>query len=105
MKMYTNESQTAKLMELGFEEPTSAIVETIEYCDGKGLAIGHQDVIKDCNFNIGELIEMLGVHLSSIYYIKIGFWVVNAEGFEYRNDELIDALYDMIIKLKEEGVI
>lgn len=47
---------------------------------------------------------MLGVHLSSIYYIGIE-WFVNAEGIERRKDELIDALYDMIVKLKEEDMI
>lgn len=28
-----------------------------------------------------------------------------AEGIERRKEELIDALYDMIVKLKEEGAI
>jgi hypothetical protein len=55
-------------------------------------------------YTIGELIEMLGVHLSSIYYIGI-VWVVNAEGLERRSEELIDALYDMCIKLQKEEVI
>lgn len=100
MKMYLNESQTAKLVELGFEKPKSSVECELPKGDWRIGAVGIRKA-----YSIGELIEMLGVHLSSIYYIKIGFWVVNAEGFEYRNDELIDALYDMVVKLKEEGVI
>ena len=96
MKQYTTPDQTAKLIELGFEKPSSiASVEPI-------YGMGGISVAKD--YAIGELIEMLGVHLSSIYYIGIE-WFVNAEGIERRKDELIDALYDMIVKLKEEGVI
>lgn len=96
MKQYTNSEQTAKLIELGFEKPCSiASVEPIYGMGGISVAKA---------YSIGELIEMLGVHLSSIYCIGMG-WCVNAEGLERRGEELIDALYDMIIKLKEEGVI
>ena len=95
MKQYTNESQTAKLIELGQPKP--------RYYSADKYTIIHTgfDII---NYSIGELIEMLGVHLSSIYCIGIG-WCVNAEGLERRSEELIDALYDMVVKLKEEGVI
>lgn len=93
MKQYTTPDQTAKLIELGFEKP-------------KGLADAEPSsgVWVRPAYSIGELIEMLGVHLSSIYYIGIE-WFVNAEGIERRKDELIDALYDMVVRLKEEGVI
>lgn len=116
MKMYLDESQTAKLIELGLEKPKSVISysypvqseeqQAYEASLGLDTYLATVDQIEfEYAYSIGELIEMLGVHLSSIYYIKIGFWVVNAEGFEYRNDEFIDALYDMVIKLKEEGII
>lgn len=94
MKQYTTTEQTAKLIELGFEKPKSSH----RYWRGNELVINN-------NYSIGELIEILGVHLSSIYYIGMELWVVNAEELERRSEELIDALYDMILKLREEGVI
>jgi hypothetical protein len=96
MKKYTTPEQTAKLIELGVEQPKSIEV----YRDGHCVPFVEQRWV----YSIGELIEMLGVHLSSIYYIGIE-WFVNAEGIERRRDELIDALYDMILKLKEKRVI
>ena len=96
MKQFTTQEQTAKLIELGFDKPGRiASVEPLYGMGGISVAKA---------YSIGELIEMLGVHLSSIYYIGIE-WFVNAEGIERRKDELIDALYDMVVKLKEEGVI
>lgn len=96
MKQYTTPEQTAKLIELGFEPETKI----------KGVRTVHSKVKIDhvWNFTIGELIEMLGVHLSSIYYIGIE-WFVNAEGLECRREELVDALYYMIVCLKEGGVM
>lgn len=96
MKQYTTPEQTAKLIEWGFEKPKSIEV----YREGHCVPFVEQQ----WEYSIGELIEMLGVHLSSIYYIGI-VWFVNAEGMERRRDELIDALFDMIVVLKEEGVI
>lgn len=96
MKQYTSPEQTAKLIELGFAP--NAVIKEVRVVHSE-IQVDH-----DCHFAIGELIEMFGFHLSSIYYIGI-VWVVNAEGLERRSEELIDALYDMIIMLKEEGVI
>lgn len=93
MKQNLSQDQTAKLIELGFEKPSPNFYQngvTWIKCEG--------------NYSIGELIEMLGVNLSSIYCIGMG-WVVNAEGLERRSEELIDALYDMVVKLKKEEVI
>lgn len=96
MKQSTTPEQTAKLIELGFEKPCSiASVEPIYGMGGISVAKA---------YSIGELIEMLGMHLSSIYYIGI-VWVVNANGLERRSEDLIDSLYNMIVKLKGEGVI
>ena len=94
MKQYTTPEQTAKLIELGFEKPKSM----------NGEHNGWQFMPTPA-YSIGELIEMLGFHLSSIYYIGIVGWVVNAEGLERRSEELVDSLYDMVVKLKEEGII
>ena len=96
MRQYTTPDQTAKLIELGFVPEVKI----------KEVQVVHSEiqVDHDCNFTIGKLIEMFGFHLSSIYYIGI-VWVVNAEGIERRSEELIDALYNMLVKLKEEEVI
>lgn len=112
MKQYTNESQTAKLIELGFEKPCSiASVEPIYGMGGISVAKA---------YSIGELIEMLPKHTddSDTLHIEaydcIGWDVwygCHCNGDEVRveysaeNKELVDALYDMIITLKEEGVI
>lgn len=109
MKQYTTPEQTAKLIELGFEKPMWRVARKFDDQSpriaitsfGKLITSSYENVFA---YAIGELIEMLGVHLSSIYYIGIE-WFVNAEGIERRRDELIDALFDMIVVLKEEGVI
>ena len=105
MKQYTNESQTAKLMELGFDRPKSEV---------KAEQSG--DYIW-CNpaYSIGELIEMLPPHITHgdrgfISYLSIapyvqGWKVAYTHIYIMLDSELVDALYDMIVKLKEEGVI
>lgn len=106
MKQYTTHEQTAKLIELGFEKP-------------KLLYFGN-DTIGHYSYTIGELIEMLPKHTddSDILHIQaydsIGWDVwygCYCNGDEVRveysaeNKELIDAIYAMILQLKEEGVI
>lgn len=105
MKIFTNSEQTAKLIELGLEKPASiASVESINWMGGISIAKA---------YSVGELIEMLPmedrVGERSMVYDGLE-WVVN-----WDNDdgvinqvvatELIDALYDMVVRLKEEGVI
>lgn len=107
MKQFTTPEQTAKLIVLGFEKPKSRVDGEMEEILKVIVPLGEFKIpiINNCPaYSIGELIEMLGVKLSSIYYIGIE-WFVNADGLERRSEELIDALYNMIIKLKEEGVI
>lgn len=96
MKQYTDQSQTAKLMELGFADPKSVakITYVERYCCGYESA-----------YSIGELIEMLG-GVSELEITRYGSgWGVYDELRAFTCEELIDALYDMIIMLKEEGVI
>ena len=97
MKQYLSPEQTAKLIELGFENPI--------------------DGLFDMHYSIGELIEMLPIELEDVginttLTIHFDNNIANVEyigvfGIEYSimKEELIDALYDMIVKLKEEGVI
>ena len=110
MKQYTTPKQTAKLIELGLPRPRCL----------------HDGVLA---YNIGELIEMLPTTImdeiwwgkekgeDGIWGLRIGTegtdysWVISYErdnsAYLYREgrSELIDALYDMIIKLKAEEVI
>lgn len=109
MKQYTSPEQTAKLIELGFEKPSSiASVEPIYGMGGISVAKA---------YSIGELIEMLGVHSSKrIRYVATKrAWIVDVDVLGksgcakcYRgvyHAEFVDALYAMIIKLKKKGVI
>lgn len=101
MKMYTNSEQTAKLIELGFEKPKS--YHDIEW-DGTE-AYDYQ-----LDYSIGELFEMLPefssiYDLTNMHTMKRCWYVGHISTLNVSADELIDALYDMIVKLKEEGVI
>lgn len=110
MKQYSTPEQTAKLIELGFR--STGRIKEVRTVHSK-VAVYH-----DNSFTIGELIEMLPT-LAKIkgydYYLYIepsyydGGWDV---GYMRHNvelnqiaTELIDALYDVLVKLKEEGEI
>ena len=105
MKQYLNSEQTAELIELGFEKPKS-VVEGALYSDIYFA------------YSIGELIEMLPKEINNdilpdtlgTYIDHNGMWAagyscVLGEQYSTCRTELIDALYDMVVKLKEEGVI
>ena len=109
MKQYLTPEQTAKLIELGFEKPKFEI-ET-QLCNIKGQPLRAATIIGD--YSIGELIEMLPMEdragERSMVYDGLE-WVVNWDNDDGTINqvvatELIDALYDMVVKLKEEGVI
>lgn len=106
MKQYLSPEQTAKLIELGFGKPKSKVL----------FEVGNDEL--GYTYSIGELLSFLpndfrdknkNLHTLSIYTGELGTWEINYIGFESRlrtcEYELIDALYDMIILLKEEGVI
>lgn len=106
MRQYTNESQTAKLIKLGFEKPTMKNIPTSE------------GEINEEWYSIGELIKILpdivesedSEYATLQMYFDLFNWVIEYTGVEkteYATSaiELIDSLYDMIIRLKEEGVI
>lgn len=114
MKQYTTPEQTTKLIELGFEKK-KVIMQFVPKRGAPKVAL------IDPNFSIGELIEMLPEAIctshddSYHYYLSVDtnacWWRIR-----YKDDfdvplsvtydgELIDALCDMVIKLKEEGVI
>lgn len=87
MKMYTSSEQTAKLMELGFV-PKTKIKEV-------RVVLYEVTIVRDFNFTIGELIEILdnnGIIVNPI-------WILDSK------DELIDVLYNTIIRLKKDKII
>ena len=102
MKQCTTLEQTAKLIELGFEKP--------RYYSADKYTIIHTG-FEIINYSIGELIEMLpkiynSVSLSMGYHYMANVWIVRYPStILIHNEELIDALYDMIVKLKEEEEI
>jgi hypothetical protein len=110
MKQYTTPEQTAKLIELGFERPFRN--EYLHIVEEYGYAVN-----KERNFTIGELIEMLPIELEDVginttLAIHFDNNIANVEyigvlGIEYSimKEELIDALYEMIVKLKEKKVL
>lgn len=98
MKQYTNSEQTAKLIELGFAPPQIYV----RYSPDGGCW---------ADYTLGELIEMLPK--SEYPHRRLEFdgfhWFVDwdAEGLlmQTMGVELIDALYEMCVMLKEKGVI
>lgn len=100
MKQYLTQEQIAKLIELGFMAP-----------------IGSWET-SDNVYSIGEVIEMLPTVVESEdseyatlqMYFDLFNWIIEYTGVEetqYATSavELIDALYDMILKLRKEGII
>ena len=110
MKQFTSIEQTAKLIKLGFEKPSSiASVEPI-HGDG-GISVAKA-------YPIGELLSFLpkSIKVNNCYFtltISAEFdnWLVEYVDIAYgsqayvRDVELIDALFTEIVILKEEGVI
>lgn len=105
MKQYLTPEQTAKLIELGFEKPKTKLPFEVAN-DELGYA-----------YSIGELIEMLPISFetanddTSWLEIEAGaVWSISYSSFGFidydcERKELIDALFDMILQLKEEEII
>ncbi|MBQ2797526.1 MAG: hypothetical protein IJF01_07335 [Tidjanibacter sp.] len=120
MKQYTTPEQTAKLIELGFEKPMWRVARKFDDQSpriaitsfGKLMTFSYEDVFA---YSVGELIKILEDVASivmSYSYQKNGYYVrviiPKREGggmYRISQIELIDALYDMCVKLKEEDVI
>ena len=95
MKLYTDELQTSKLIELGVEPKTKLPFEVAN--DELGYT-----------YSIGELIELLDSVNETVHCrfggVKANLISTNS-GYEKIGGELIDLLFDLCVKLKEEGVI
>lgn len=91
MKQYTDKDQTAKLIELGFPKPQSIV-------DILGI---YNEV--ETAYSIGELIEFLE---HRIYRIENDMqWLVDGARVYRADKELINALFEACVTLKEEGVL
>lgn len=117
MKQYTTPEQTAKLIEMGLEKPKSIS----GYCQRGPYEYDTETntkmVVYDDTqypiyaYSIGELIEMLSNDdVATTRFEYDGFnWFVDWDSLDHMRQtvgvELVDALYDMVVKLKEEGVI
>jgi hypothetical protein len=119
MRQYTNESQTAKLIELGFEKPKNTqYVQRVKARNLHSPFIEFGEPEFEGSYSIGELLSSLPpiIPQENGYYINITHdsvsWVIDYKQHgdtQYKyivsNVELIDAILDMIIKLKEGGII
>jgi hypothetical protein len=106
MKQYTTPDQTAKLIELGFERPRYA---TMFWRDNKEVT--------EINYILGELLSFLpqfmdfddGEYALSIeadpFKVNGTWWVFYEPSYHTESAELIDAIFAMIVKLKEKGVV
>ena len=91
MKQYTSKDQTVKLIELGFPKPQSIV-------DILGI---YNEV--ETAYSIGELIEFLEPR---IYRIENEMeWLVDGLRVYRADTELINALFEACVTLKEEGLI
>lgn len=110
MRQHTTPWQTNRLIELGFEEPK------YECFDKTLRGVEKWNNIQD-NYSIGELIEMLPdeIYVDENTYSKVidktdvcyYSWELETYAISICDvqEELIDNLYDMILKLKKKGVI
>ena len=102
MKQYTTPEQTAKLIELGFEKPKSIIDVWAHETD---IDMEYE---YEYSYSIGELVEMLDSVNETVHCrfggVKANLVSTNS-GYEKIGGELIDLLFDLCVKLKEEGVI
>lgn len=99
MKQFTTYGQTAHLVALGFPTPKSVSKLTLDL---------DLYTIPTFNYSIGELIEILDSVNETVHCrfggVKANLISTNS-GYEKIGGELIDLLFDLCVKLKEEGVI
>ena len=110
MKQYTTPDQTAKLIEMGFEKPKGWYVDGVT--NNINLYVNIDENPMMFNYSIGELLSFLPLTIQWTprvirgNVIEYSFVTEGSELF-YCNahNELIDNLFDLCVKLKEEGVI
>lgn len=100
MQQYTTPEQTAKLIELGFEKPKGWNAKNISSRFVMAVDVYANN---EFNYSIGELIEMLPE--CTIVSVKTWHIVQYDKEHYYGRNELIDALYLLIVELKENKII
>ena len=107
MKQFLDEAQSAYLQARGFPAPKSVCKLTLDI---------DLDTVPHFRYSIGELIDFLPKKIydkdedvTASLQITSGwevFYTTYTDIFYYqRGEELIDALYMMVIKLKDKGLI
>ena len=110
MKQYTTPEQTAKLIELEFEkpkgladaEPSSGVWVRPAYSIGELIEMLPEDIEDKDNRGVWYFRNITGI---SVYYSREERMYWTDLYISCLNEELIDNLYDMVIKLREEGVM
>lgn len=113
MKQYLLPEQTAKLIELGFDRPKNRLVkQRFDRSTSSWIVVGEEG-----DYSTGELLSFLPKEIDSNGFKNTLYIFVNQDGWcvEYSDflgelystyrSEFIDAIFDMCVKLKEEGVI
>jgi hypothetical protein len=108
MKQYTNQDQTAKLIELGFPESETS----------RDYDLDVDKSLINCAYSIGELIEFLPktiewkeavysrvIDVECVAYYSWDYEVYFGSNLIFEEKELIDSLFKACVTLKEEGVI
>ena len=116
MKQYLDKQQTAKLIELGFEEPKGWYVDGVT--NNVNLYVNIDADPMTFNYSIGEILSFLPENIAkenelpSTLNISLldGEWRVEyadflGADFSFHSIELINAIFNMIVKLKEEEVV
>ena len=110
MKQYLTPEQTAKLIELGFEKPKGWYMDGVT--NNIKLYVNIDENPMMFNYSIGELLSFLPLTIQwtpRIIKENTIEYSFETEGSElyYCNahNELIDNIFDMCVRLKEEGVI
>lgn len=96
MKQHTTQDQTAKLIELGFERPKTIVDKYYDYDAEAYKEVNH--------YSIGELLEFVDDFEVVKTYDKC-IAVHNGTGTHFYGKEIIDALFELCVQLKEEEVI
>ena len=104
MRQTTLPEQTAKLIEFGFDRPKNRVIkQLLDRSTDSWITIGEEG-----DYSIGELIEALDTVNETVHCrfggVKANLVSTNS-GYEKIGGELIDLLFDLCVKLKEEGVI
>ena len=106
MKQYTNEIQTAKLIELGFEKPTMKNIPTPEgEVNEEWYSIGELLSFLPKSIKVNDLVFKLCIHSNIVSWIVEYADIAFGPQARLCKEELIDALFTEIVILKEEGVI